>query len=299
MSDRQLSEVAKGFTYTEGPRWHEGRLWFVDFYTYSVNVVNPDGSVEQVCTVEHQPSGLGWLPDGRMLVVSMKDRKVLRMEADGKLVEHADISQHCRGYANDMVVAENGQAYVGEFGFDLMGGADHEFGVVVLVNPDGTSQVVAKKMSFPNGMSISPDGKTLYVNELFGNRVSQFDIKEDGTLGDRRDFASFGDLGDEPSVEKRLEASTIAPDGQTLDAEGAVWVADCVNQRALRLGEGGKILDEVSTAPLGIFAVGLGGNDGRTLFMSVAPDFDEAKRSAAREAKVLSTVVDVPHAGRP
>ncbi|QSE72310.1 SMP-30/gluconolactonase/LRE family protein [Rhodococcus sp. PSBB049] len=299
MSDRQLTEVASGFTYTEGPRWHEGRLWFVDFYTHSVNVVNSDSSVEEVCTVEHQPSGLGWLPDGRMLVVSMKDRKVLRLEPDGTLVEHADIYEHCGGHANDMVVADNGRAYVGEFGFDLMGGADHENGVVVLVDPDGSSQVAARGLSFPNGMCISPDGKTLFVNELFGNRVSQFDIEQDGTLGARRDFASFGDLGDEPNVEKRLTACTIAPDGQALDAEGAVWVADCANQRALRLGEGGTILDEVSTAPLSVFAVALGGHDGRTLFLSLAPDFDEAKRSAAREAKIMSTIVDVPHAGRP
>ncbi|MGV9862945.1 SMP-30/gluconolactonase/LRE family protein [Rhodococcus koreensis] len=299
MSDRELTEVVRGFTYTEGPRWHEGRLWFVDFYTHSVNVVGEDGSVERVCTVEHQPSGLGWLPDGRMLVVSMKDRKVLRREFDGSLVVHADIGDHCGGHANDMVVAHSGQAYVGEFGFDLMGGADHEDGVVILVDPDGSSQVVAKGLSFPNGMSISADGGTLFVNELFGNRVSQFDITEDGTLGPRRDFASFGEFGDEPSVEKRLAACTIAPDGQALDAEGAVWVADCVNQRALRLGEGAEILDEVSTAPLGVFAVALGGHDGRTLFLSVAPDFDEAKRSAAREAKILSTTVDIPHAGRP
>lgn len=299
MTSRPMTEVATGFTYTEGPRWHEGRLWFVDFYTHSVNAVNADGSIEQVCTVEHQPSGLGWLPDGRMLVVSMKDRKVLRREPDGSLVEHADISEHCHGHANDMVVAANGQAYVGEFGFDLMGGADHEHGVVVLVDTDGTSRVAAEGLSFPNGMCISLDGRTLYVNELFGNRVSRFDIEPDGTLGPRQDFASFGDLGDEPSVEKRLAACTIAPDGQALDAEGAIWIADCVNQRAVRLAEGGTILDEVSTAPLGVFAVALGGDDGRTLFLSVAPDFDEAKRSAAREAKVLSTRVDVPHAGRP
>ncbi|CAG7580084.1 SMP-30/gluconolactonase/LRE family protein [Rhodococcus opacus] len=299
MSDRQLTEIAAGFTYTEGPRWHEGRLWFVDFYTHSVNVVNADGSIERVCAVEHQPSGLGWLPDGRMLVVSMKDRKILRREPDGSLVEHADISEHCRGYANDMVVAANGQAYVGEFGFDLMGGADHEHGVVVLVDTDGTSRVAADGLSFPNGMCISPDGKTLYVNELFGNRISRFDITSGGTLGHREDFASFGDLGDEPNVEKRLAACTIAPDGQALDAEGAIWIADCVNQRVVRLGEGGVVLDEVSTAPLGVFAVALGGDDGRTLFLSVAPDFDEAKRSAAREAKVLSTTIDVPHAGRP
>lgn len=299
MSARQVSEVVKGFTYTEGPRWHQGRLWFVDFYTFTVNAVNADGTVEEICKVPNQPSGLGWLPDGRMLVVSMKDRKVLRRENDGALVEHADISQHCNGHANDMVVAENGRAYVGEFGFDLMGGADHEHGVVILVRTDGTSEVVARDLSFANGMCISPDGRTLYVNELFGNRVSQFDIEPDGTLGERRDFASFGDLGDEPSVAARLEASTIAPDGMALDTDGAVWIADCVNQRALRLGEGGDVLDEVSTAPEGVFAVGLGGDDGRTLFMCVAPDFDEAKRSAVREGRITATKVDVPHAGRP
>lgn len=299
MSNRNLTEVATNYTYTEGLRWHEGNLWFVDFYTHSVNRVEDDGSITQVATVEHQPSGLGWLPDGRMLIVSMKDHKVLRMEGDGSLVLHADISRHCNGPANDMVVAANGQAYIGEFGFDLMGGADYAHGVIILVNPDGTSQVVARDSQFPNGMSITEDGQTLIVNELFGNRVSQFAIKEDGTLGPRRDYAAFGELGDEPSVDKRLGAATIVPDGQALDAEGAVWVADAVNQRALRLAEGGDILDEVSTAPNGVFAVALGGNEGKTLYLSVAPDFFEDKRSAAREASVMSTKVEVARAGRP
>lgn len=300
MTERDTRVVTQGFTYLEGPRWHDGRLWFVDFYTHTVNVVDADGSnLEQVAVVEQQPSGLGWLPDGRMLVVSMKDHRVLRQESDGSLVQHADISQHCTGYANDMVVAKNGQAYVGNFGFDLMGGADHEDANVVLVNTDGTSHIVAEGLSFPNGMVISPDNKTLIVNELFGNRISAFDIHDDGSLGDRRDFASYGELGDEPSVEKRLAASTIVPDGLTMDAEGAVWIADCVNQRAARIAEGGAILDEVSTAPNGVFAVSLGGDDGKTLFMCVAPDFDEAARSAAREGEMHAVTVDVPHAGTP
>ena len=300
MSDRELRTVAEGFTYTEGPRWHDGEFWFVDFYTQSVNKVSREtGKVEEICKVDPQPSGLGWLPDGRMLVVSMKDRRVLRMEADGQLVEHADISEHCGGYANDMVVAPNGNAYIGEFGFDLMGGEDHEFANVILVRPDGTTQVVAPNLSFPNGMVITPDEKTLIVNELFGNRVSAFDILEDGTLGPRRDFAAYGEIGDEKSVETRIANSTIVPDGLALDAEGAVWIADCVNQRAARIAEGGEILDEVSTAPNGVFAVGLGGDDGKTLYLCIAPDFDEAKRSAAREAYVATVQVDVPHAGTP
>lgn len=299
MAQRELRVIADGFTYTEGPRWHDGELYFVDFYTHTVNKVDAKGAVTQICTVEAQPSGLGWLPDGRMLVVSMKDRRVLRMEVDGSLLEHADISALTTGHANDMVVAPNGNAYVGDFGFDLMGGADHEFARVTLVRPDGSTQTVAEHLSFPNGMVITPDEKTLIVNELFGNRVSAFDINEDGTLGPRRDFASYGDPGEESNWEKRIADATIVPDGLTLDAEGAIWVADCVHQRAARIAEGGKILDEVSTAPNGVFAVALGGDDGKTLFLSVAPDFDEAKRSAAREAFVAATEVDVPHAGTP
>lgn len=299
MSRRRNEVVADGFTYLEGPRWHDGRLWFVDFYTHSVYALNSDGSTENIATVDQQPSGLGWLPDGRMLITSMKDARVLRREANGSLVEHANIRHLGKGHANDMVVAKNGKAYVGFFGFDLMGGADFEFTTVVLVNPDGSAQVVAEDMAFPNGMVISPDDKTLIVNELFGNRVSAFDIHDDGTLGQRRDFASFGDLGNEPSVDKRLENSSIVPDGLTMDAEGAVWIADCVNQRAARLAEGGEILDQVSTAPNGIFAVALGGDDGKTLYMCTAPDFDETARSNARESQMLATRVDVPHAGTP
>lgn len=299
MTKRETTVVAEGFTYLEGPRWHDGRLYFVDFYTYTVNALNPDGGIDQIAVVDQQPSGLGWLPDGRMLVVSMKDCRILRQEPDGGLVEHADISALCTGHANDMVVARNGQAYVGHFGFDLMGGADHEFASVILVDPDGTSRAVADGLSFPNGMVITPDDRTLIVNELFGNRVSAFDIKDNGALGPRRDFAAYGDLGDEPSWQKRVDASTIVPDGLTMDAEGAIWVADCHNQRAVRIAEGGAILDEVSTSPNGVFAVGLGGGDGKTLFLCVAPDFDETARSAAREGQLHAVQVDVPHAGTP
>ncbi|WP_026927535.1 SMP-30/gluconolactonase/LRE family protein [Granulicoccus phenolivorans] len=298
MTDQALSTVAAGMSYTEGPRWHNDQLWFVDFYTKTVNKVDDDGQIHQVCVVEGQPSGLGWLPDGRMLVVSMKDRRVLRQEADGSLVEHANLYDLFTGHANDMVVAPNGNAYVGNFGFDLMGGADHEFGNVALVRPDGTATVVAEHLSFPNGMVITPDENRLIVNELFGNRVSQFDILEDGTLGPRRDFAAYGDPGDEPKWEKRIADAVIAPDGLALDASGAVWVADCIHNRAARIAEGGEILEEVKT-PMGVFAVALGGRTGHSLFLSLAPDFDETARTAAREALVAATEVSVPHAGTP
>jgi sugar lactone lactonase YvrE len=198
-----------------------------------------------------------------------------------------------------MVVDAQGRAYVGNFGFDLMGGAPHEHTTVVLVDTDGSASIVADGLSFPNGMVITPDGSTLLVNELFGNRISAFDIHPDGTLGERIEWAGYGDLGAEPDVGTRLEAATIVPDGLTLDAEGAVWIADAANNRAVRIAKGGEILDEVSTAPDGVFAVALGGDDGRTLFLCVAPNFDETERTATRLGRMLATEVDVPHAGRP
>lgn len=299
MANRPLRTVAEGYAYLEGPRWHEGRLWFADFYTYSVNVLNGDGTVDVVAKVPEQPSGLGWLPDGRLLVVSMRDRKVLRQEPDGTLVEHADLSDLAIGHANDMVVDADGRAYIGNFGFDIMAGETCVPTTVIMVDTDGAASVAADGLDFPNGMVISPDGKTLIVNELLGNRISAFDILEGGALGARRDWANFGDLGDEGDLGKRLAAATIVPDGLTMDAEGAVWIADAANSRAVRIAEGGEILEEISTAPDGVFAVALGGVDGKTLFMCVAPNFDEAERTATRLGRMLATEVDVPHAGLP
>lgn len=299
MSEYKLDVVIDGFHYLEGPRWYNNALWFVDFYTKGVYRVNEEGSAEKIVHIEQQPSGLGWLPDGRMLVVSMKDRKILRLEKNNELVVHADIWEHCDGHANDMVVAPNGNAYVGNFGFDLMGGANHHHASLILVKPDGNSQIVAKGLSFPNGMVISADEKTLIVNELFGNRVSQFDIKEDGTLSERRDFANFGELGDEPNVGVRIENANILPDGLTLDSEGAVWIANTLNKNVVRIKEGGEVLETVNTAPDGIFAVALGGQDGKTLFMCAAPDWDEASRKSETKGRMLSTKVEVGHAGTP
>lgn len=299
MSEYKLDVVVDGFHYLEGPRWYKDALWFVDFYTKGVYRLNDQGGAEKIVHIEQQPSGLGWLPDGRMLVVSMKDRKVLRLEDDGELVVHADIWEHCDGHANDMVVAPNGDAYVGNFGFDLMGGADHKHAALILVKPDGHSQIVAEGLAFPNGMVVSADQKTLIVNELFGNKISKFDIKEDGTLGEKRDFANFGELGDEPNLGVRIENASILPDGLALDSEGAVWIADTLNQRAVRIQEGGEILEVVDTAPDDIFAVALGGQDGKTLFMCAAPDWDEASRTAETKGRMLSTQVKVGHAGTP
>jgi sugar lactone lactonase YvrE len=298
MGARELTTVVDQMTFTECPRWRDGRLYFADFYTYRVMSVVPGRDPEEIATVPQQPSGLGWLPDGRMLVVSMRDRKVLRQEQSGELVEHADLGAVATGHVNDMVVAPSGIAYAGNFGFDLMAGAPMEATPLARIDPDGTVSVASEPLFFPNGSAITPDGSTLVISESFGNRMSAFDIAPDGSLGGRRDWAALGPPPATKDVTEALGAAVFAPDGMCLDADGAVWVADAVGNRVLRLAEGGKILDEIPTGE-GVYACMLGGDDGRTLFMCVAPDFHEDARAAAREARIVSTTVDVGHAGTP
>ena len=298
MGARELTVVVDGMTFTEGPRWHDRRLYFSDFYTHRVLAVVPGGEPEEVATVPQQPSGLGWLPDGRMLVVSMRDRKILRQEASGELVEHADLGAIATWHVNDMVVAPTGTAYAGNFGFDLMAGAPLRAAPLARVDPDGTVSVASEPLLFPNGSAITPDGSTLIVSESFGNRMSAFDIDPDGALGPRRDWASMAPPPASDDLAAIVGGIVFTPDGMCLDAEGAVWVADAIGNRVIRLAEGGAILDEI-THDQGVFACMLGGDDGRTLFMCTAPDSHETARAAAREARILAATVDVPHAGTP
>jgi len=298
MSDRKLVPVIDGYTFLEAPRWHDGRLWLSDFYTRKVIAVTPGGDVEDIASVPQQPSGLGWLPDGTLLVVSMRDRKLLRLDG-GELVEHADLSATTGGHVNDMVVDGRGRAYVGDFGFDLMGGAPFRTSNITRVDPDGTVSVAAEDLMFPNGSVITPDGSTLIVDETFGNRISAFDINSDGSLGPRRDWAPFGALPDTDDVGKLIAAAAIGPDGNCLDADGAVWVADAIHHRVVRVAEGAQILEEISTGDEGVYACMLGGDAGRTLYLCVAPNFDEGERSSTRLGRLVATTVDVPHAGTP
>lgn len=244
-----------------------------------------------------QPSGLGFLPDGRMLIVSMRDRKVLRREVNGTLVEHADLSRLAPWHLNDMLVDHNGRAWVGNFGFDLMGGASAVTTVLICVEPDGTIKVVADRLGFPIGMALTPDGRTLIVAESTMNRLSAFEVAA-GSLGKRRTWASFGDPPTSTDVGELFGQATVAPDGICLDAEGAVWVADAAHGRLLRVAEGGHILEERKTG-VSVFACMLGGGDGRTLFACAAPTSQEAAASANHQASILMTKVDVPHAGLP
>ncbi len=300
MTPRTLETLLEGGAFFESPRWHEGQWWLSDFYRHLVLSVSTSGEPREVLEVEGQPSGLGWMPDGSMLVVSMRDHRVLRWSVDAGVSEHADLSEFCGGHLNDMVVDAHGRAYVGNFGFDLMTGADPVAANLVRVDPDGAASTAAQDLLFPNGSVITPDGTTLIVGETGGARYTSFTISDDGSLTDRRVWAQLAPTPALTTFAETFGQLQIGPDGCGLDADNHIWCADEVNARCIRIAPGGKVVDEIA-APDGLdfFACMLGGEDGRTLLMCAAPDFAEPNRTAAREAVLLTTTVDVPHAGLP
>lgn len=293
-----MKVLVDGWSFFECPRWHEGRFWVSDFYTHKVIAVSLDGDIEEVLEVDGQPSGLGWLPDGDALIVSMTDHKVLRHHG-GALQVHADLSGLLAGHLNDMVVDSAGRAYVGSFGFDLMGGAAFRPSQLARVDPDGSARVVADDLLFPNGTVILPDGRTLIIAETFGQRLTAFSVEDDGSLTGRREWARFGDVPASDDVGAALAQASLAPDGIALDAEGCVWVADATGGRAVRVREGGEVVDQVAVEGFGVFACGLGGDDGRTLVICAAPTFAAHEAAANHRARLLVTTVEVPHAGLP
>lgn len=272
-----------GLAFSEGPRWREGRLWFSDMYARTVVAVDERGNREDIARVANCPSGLGWLPDGRLLVVSMNDRRLLRQEADGQLVEVADLSELAPFHCNDMVVDRKGRAYVGNFGFDMIGGAKPTRTHLILVTPDGRTQVAAEDLFFPNGMIITPDGGTLIVGESFGRRLTAFDVAPDGSLSKRRVWA---------------ELEGAAPDGICLDEQMGIWVASPVSAEVLRVLEGGEITDRirVATQP---YACMLGGGDGKTLFVCTARSSNPTDCLKNRDGRIEAFRVEIGRAGLP
>jgi sugar lactone lactonase YvrE len=273
--------VARGLGFAEGPRWRDGQLWFSDFGSRAVWTVGDDREVRRVVEVSARPSGLGWLPDGRLLIVSMEDRRLLRLE-NGELIEHADLSGLATYMCNDMVVDAQGRAYVGNFGFDRRASPPQQPrpAEIVVVTPSGEARVVDDEVMFPNGSAITPDGGTLIVAETFGGRLTAFDIQPDGGLANRRTWASLPGR---------------FPDGICLDAEGAVWLADARGRACLRVAAGGEILDQVDTGR-NCYACMLGGPERRTLFLCIA---DGSEHAGARTAAIEAIEVEVPGAGLP
>lgn len=286
--------LAKGFGFLEGPRWHEGRLWCSDFASKQVMAVTLDGQVEVIVDAPGQPSGLGWLPDGRLLVVAMLDRRLLRLEPDG-LVEVANLWNLASYHCNDMVVSADGHAYIGNFGFDLDAEIpEPTLAELILVTPDGTARVVAEEMAFPNGSVITPDGQTLIVAESGAARLLAFTIEADGLLSHRRIWAQFDDRGIAETHGR------VIPDGICLDAEGAIWVASPsdTNPAVWRIGEGGGITDCLTEALIP-YACMLGGDDGRTLFIVGTGTDATGEPLPEPNGRILTVRVDVPHAGLP
>lgn len=272
-----------GLCFGEGPRWHEGRLWLSDMHAHQVLAVSEDGQVETIVEVRNWPSGLGWLPNGDLLVVSMTDRRVLRY--DGKnLTTHADLSGLASYHCNDMVVATTGQAYVGNFGFDLQAKAEFKTAQLICVEPDGSARIVAQNMSFPNGSVITPDGKTLIVGETFGSRLTAFDILSDGSLDNRRIWAELPE--------------GAVPDGICLDAENGIWSASPSSNECIRQVEGGEVTHRIAVSQ-GAFACMLGGERGDTLFILTSGSSDSEECSRQRSARVETVLAPHPHAGLP
>ena len=284
--------LAEGLYFGEGPRWHGGRLWFSDFHDHAVKSLDDSGTLRTELVVDDQPSGLGWLPDGRLLLVAMHRREVLRAGPDG-IALHADLSGVAAYHANDMVVDALGGAYVGNFGFALDEAlrargvegvlADHPTATLARIDPDGSVHAAAPDLHFPNGMVITPDGRTLIVAETLAMQLTAFDIASDGSLSHRRGWATLG---------------MRAPDGICLDVQGRVWVANAIAPECVRVAPGGEIVATVETSQP-CFACMLGGSDRRTLYMMTAPSSAAAVVAVARRGLIECAEVSTPAAGWP
>ena len=273
-----LSGIALG----ESPRWHDDRLWFADWGAQEIVTVDDAGHRERVSGIASFPFSIDWLPDGRLLVVSSSTRQLLVRESDGSLVPHAELSGLSEKPWNEIVVDGRGNTYVNNIGFDFPHG-EVTTGIIALVTPDGGVRQVADDVAFPNGMAVAPDNSTLIVAESYANRLTAFDIADDGSLTNRRVWAELG---------------TGVPDGICLDADGAVWYADVPNQRCVRVREGGDVLQTVD-AGLGCFACMLGGADGRTLFIMAARWPDAMDPTGPRTGQVLTAQAPAAGVGWP
>ena len=275
--------VLDGLAFPECPRWHEGALFFSDMHAGVVWRLTPGGGSSKVLDLPTFPGGLGWLPDGTLQVVSMLDRRVLRLTPQG-LVTIADLSPFASHPVNDMVVDRQGRAYIGNFGFDLNGGESPRPTILLCVESSGEIRPIAEDLVFPNGMVITPDGKTLIVAETFAARLSAFEIQPDGALTNRRVFSPV---------------EGMRPDGICLDEDGAVWVACPGGNRIVRVKAGGKITHNIPLPDRDSYACMLGGPDRRDLYISTARHHLPERTKELRSGRIEVLRVEVPGAGLP
>ena len=289
--ERKLETLMKGLTFGEGPRWHENKFYFSDFYSHKVYSLDLSGKHEVIVEIPNQPSGLGWTPDGTMLIVSMKDRKLMSFK-DGQLKERADLTEFSGFHCNDMVVDIDGNAFIGNFGFNTYDGEEIKPTNLILVKPGEEPVLAAENLFFPNGTVITPDNKTLIVGETYAARLTAFDKSEDGSLSNRRIWAD---------LKVNAEEGTVPlPDGMCIDEEGAIWVASPSTAEVIRVHEGGMISERIPVQT-NAFACMLGGEDRRTLFICTSNGSGVDPEAALREksGKIEITQVDVPGCGKP
>ena len=283
--DYKTKVLLDGLGFPECPRWHENRLWFSDQHLNRVIAVDMHGNPEVIVEVPGSPSGLGWLPDGRLLVVSMQDKRLLRLDEEGLVIvaELADLATHT---CNDMVVDREGNAYIGNFGYEIGDpAAEPCFSELILVRPDGETGIVARGLAFPNGMVITSDDATMIVAESSAARLTAFTVTLEGYLVERRIWAQFDERG------LLVDQDRIIPDGICLDAEEAIWMASPGEPGGvMRVREGGEITDRVEVDHQA-FAAMLGGPEGKTLFVCTSAYDQETGVSGRIE------MVDVPVAG--
>jgi len=288
----QSKILIEGIKFAEGLRWRDGRFWYSDFYKHQVFSVGSDHSPRLEATLDDQPSGLGWLPDGRLLMVAMLGQKLMRRERDGRIVQHANLSGLALGHANDMVVDLRGRAYIGFIGFDLDAfveskGVEALFAEpgpprtsVIMVDENGVVRIAASDMRFPNGMTILND--QLIVAESLGSGLIAFDRLPDGTLVNPTRWASF-----------RRDRGIVTPDGICADRDGGIWLANANVPEVLRVTKGGNIQSRVATSQVA-FSCALGGVDGRDLLIATAPTPSAATLSAHLFGKLEIARVDIP-----
>jgi sugar lactone lactonase YvrE len=246
---RKITALVTGHAFLEGPRWHEGALFVSDMHGDAVLRVTEQGDVSTVVEIE-QPSGLGWLPDGSLLICSMARRCVMRFDGSRPVV-HADLSSLAPFEINDMCVDRHGHAFVGQFGYDMWGGGTPSEAPLLRIDPDGTAREVADNLRMANGMVITADQSTLLVAESWGKRITGFDLANDGALSNRRVWADLDDY----------------PDGLGIDADDGVWVASPVSDRFTRVVAGGEVTAVVDTPERHAIACAVGGTGGSTLYM--------------------------------
>ena len=307
---KELKKLIGGLYFGEGPRWHENKLWFSDFYSHKVMTLDENNSLETVCEVPSQPSGLGWLPNGDLLIVSMLDRKILKF-SEGSISVHADLSEYVLNKCNDMVVGRDGTAYVGNFG---MGNAGESMNSthLMIVKSDGTVSKGPDNLLFPNGTVITEDGKNLIVAETLGAKLTSFDIEDNGELTNRKLWARTSPLFslliikflsllgfDLSKVDfSKYSKNLHVPDGICLDEKNGIWIASPTTKAVVRIEKGGNITDTIST-PKSAFACMLGGKERKTLYVIISNSSDPEEAQASPEGEIHSIEVEIPGVGKP